>query len=90
MPHLPVASVYRRHPPQTVGKRHVRYRVVRLVKIVLGERGARLSFVEFGKVLLWYDDTSVADGTIAEVEIHPFAHVVCCGVNGTRWASGYN
>lgn len=81
-------SVYRRYPPQTVGKRHIRDRVSRLVQIVLGERGAHLSLVEFGEVLVWYDDTSVADGTIAEVEIHPFVHVVCCGVNGTRRASG--
>lgn len=88
MPYLPVASIYRRYPAQTVGERHIGDRVDRLVQIVLGERAAHLFFVEFSKVLVWYDDTSVADGTIAEVEIHPFVHVVCCGVNGARRPPG--
>lgn len=88
MTSLIFTSIYRRHPAQTVGERHISDRVDRLVQIVLGERAAHLFFVEFIKVLVWYDDTSVADGTIAEVEIHPFFHVVCCGVNGARRASG--
>lgn len=87
MTSLIFTSIYRRYPAQTVGERHIRDRIDRLVQIVLGERAAHLFFVEFSKVLVWYDDTSVADGTIAEVEIHPFVHVVCCGVNGARRAS---
>lgn len=83
MTSLIFTSIYRRYPAQTVGERHIGDRVDRLVQIVLGERAAHLFFVEFSKVLVWYDDTSVA-----EVEIHPFVHVVCCGVNGARRASG--